>query len=195
MKLRYIPNIITLSRVALTVALIFIAPPMGLLSFVIYCIAGFTDMIDGRLSRKIPNGESRLGAELDSFADMLLIVVGIFVLMPAMHVWGWLWFVVIGALVFKILSASISGLVKHKKVLFTHTLANKAAALFLFIAPILYFTLGEHIVVNIYFIFLISWVFLATVEESLINLLLKHPNTNIKGIWKVRAENRGNVEH
>jgi len=162
---------------------------MGLVSFVIYCIAGATDMIDGRLSRKIPNGESKVGAELDAFADMLLIVVGIFVLMPVMQIWGWLWFVVIGALVFKILSASISGLIKHRKVLFTHTLANKAAALFLFIAPILYFTIGEHLVVNIYFMFLITWVFLATVEESLINLLLKHPNTNIKGIWKVREEN------
>jgi len=171
------------------VALIFIRPVMGTLSFAIFCIAGFTDMIDGTLARKIPNGLSKIGTDLDSFADMFLIVVGVFVLMPAMNIWSWLWISVIGALVFKILSASVTGLIKHKKVLFTHTIANKLAALFLFIGPILYFILGGGIVVNLYIVFLICWVFYATVEEGLINLLLKEPNTTIKGIWEVKAAN------
>ena len=187
--LKYIPNMITFTRIALTVALIFIAPTMGLIFFIVYCIAGLTDMVDGPLARRIPNGKSKIGTDLDSFADMFLIIVGVFVILPAMQVWGWLWFAVICALVFKILSASLSGFIKHRKVVFTHTFANKLAALFLFIAPILYFFTGEHIVVNLYIVFLISWVFIATVEEALINLLLRKPNANIRGIWQVRGEN------
>ena len=189
MKLKYVPNMITFSRIILTIALIFISPTMGLVFFIVYCIAGFTDMVDGPLARRIPNGKSKIGTDLDSFADMLLIIVGIFVILPAMEIWGWLWIAVICALVFKILSASLSGFIKHRKILFTHTLANKMAALFLFIAPIIYFITGEHVVVNLYVVFLISWVFMATVEEALINLLLRKPNANIRGIWQVRGEN------
>ena len=191
-KMKHIPNIITFSRVLLCIALIFIYPAMGVLSFTIYCIAGFTDMIDGPLARRIPDAKTKIGADLDAFADMFLIIVGIFVLIPAMSVWDWLWKAIIIILILKILSASITGLIKHKKVLFTHTYANKLAALFLFIAPILYFILGDHLIVNLYFVFLISWVFMATTEEAIINLTLNKPNTDIKGIWEVKKENNKN---
>jgi len=155
-------------------------------------------MIDGPLARKIPNGKTAIGGDLDAFADMLLIVVGVFVLMPHMNVWSGLWIAVIAILVFKIVSASLTGLIKHKKILFTHTLANKLAALFLFAAPILFFIVGEkvgdgeNLIVNIYIIFLFCWVFLATVEEALINLLIKVPNVNVKGIWEIKKLNDKN---
>jgi len=180
---------LTFSRIALTIALIFIYPPMGVASFIVYCIAGSTDMIDGPLARRIPGGKSKLGAELDSIADMFLIIVGTFVLMPAMEIWSWLWFAVIAAVSLRIVLASITGLIKHKKVLFNHTIANKITALLLFTGPILYFIIGMHIVVNLFVVFLIVWAFMGIFEEGLINLLLKEPNTNIKGVWKVKEEN------
>ena len=189
MKLKHIPNMLSFSRVILTILLIFISPTLGLISFIVYCVAGFTDMIDGPLARRIPNGQSKIGTALDSTADMLMIIVGVFFIMPAMEIWTGLWFTVIGALVFKILSASISGLVKHKQVLFTHTIMNKVAALFLFSAPIVYFIIGSHLAINVYIVFIVCWVFVATLEEAAINLLLVKPNTNIRGIWKVKAEN------
>jgi len=193
MKLKHIPNMLGIIRILLTIALIFIYPVLGTLSFIVFCIAGFTDMIDGPLARRIPNGASKLGADIDAFADMFLIIVGVFVLIPAMGVWSWLWFGIIAALAFKILSASLTGLIKHKRVLFTHTIGNKLAAIFLFIAPIIYFIVayleGPIIILNIYIIFLMVWVFTVTIEEGLINLLLKKPNTNIRGIWQVSKEN------
>jgi len=190
MKLKYIPNMLGFLRIILTIALIFITPVLGIISFVVFVIAGLTDMIDGPLARRIPNGASKLGADIDAFADMFMIIVGVFVIIPAMEgLWNWLWFTIIAALVFKVLSASLTGLYKHKKVLFTHTIGNKLAAIFLFLMPVLYFITGPHIVVNLYFVFLIVWVFTVTIEEGLINLLLKKPNTNIRGIWQVRNEN------
>jgi type I restriction-modification system DNA methylase subunit len=73
--------------------------------------------------------------------------------------------------------------------LFTHTLANKLAALFLFLAPIIYFITNNSLITNIYFVFLIIWVFLATIKEACINLLLKKPNANVLGFWKIKQEN------
>ena len=187
--MKFIPNLLTFLRIGLCVALIFINPPMGSASFFVYCIAGLTDMLDGPLARRIPNGKSKIGADLDSFADMFLVTIGIFVLMPVMQIWDWLWIAVIGILILKILSTTIIGLIKHRKILFTHTLANKLAALFLFIGPILYFIIGGALIINIYILFLILWVILSTLEEALINFLLKKPNTNIRGIWQVKKEN------
>ena len=195
MKLKYIPNLITFSRILMTIALIFIEPTLGWIFFIIYCIAGLTDMVDGPLARRIPDGRSKIGTDLDSFADMFLIIVGVFVIMPKMEIWRWLWPLIIFALIFKILSASLSGLIKHKRILFTHTLANKICAIILFVAPILYFILsrtrgpGPHIAVNIYVVFMIGWVFMCTIEEAMINLLLKEPQPNIRGIWQVRRAN------
>ena len=189
MKLKYIPNLITFSRIILTIALILIRPIWGWVFFILYCIAGLTDMVDGPLARRIPEGKSKIGTDLDSFADMFLIIVGVFVIMPAMEIWRWLWPLIIFALIFKILSASLSGLIKHKRVLFTHTIANKICALILFTAPIIYFFTGPHVIINIYVVFMICWVFMCTIEEALINLLLKEPNANIRGIWQVRGAN------
>ena len=187
---RNIPNILTLSRIVLALSLIFIHPPLGLLSFIIYCIAGFTDMADGFLARRISNGESRLGAELDSVADLTLALVGIFVILPVMEIWSWFWMVAIGFFVVKVLSASISGLIKHRRPLFLATIANKIAALLLFLCPILYFIIGAHLIISIYLVFLVVWFTLAITEEAIINLMLDKPSKSIKGIWKVGEENR-----
>ena len=193
MKLKYIPNILTILRVVLSVALIFIYPILGLISFIVYVIAGVTDMIDGPLARRIPDGKTKFGTGLDSFADMAMIVVGVFVLLPAMRIEGTIFNVVLVALAFKILSASLSGFIKHRQVLFVHTTGNKLAAFFLFIAPIIFFFSRSYEFIYYYMIFIIIWVFVVTIEEALINLTLKKPNTTLKGIWQVRAENRRNL--
>jgi len=204
MKMKHIPNMLTIARILLTLSLVLSRffpnafPAMGILSFTIYCVAGFTDMIDGPLARRIKDGKSKIGTELDSFADMLLVIIAIFFLLPAMidgGAWGWFWPVILIALAFKIISASLSGLIKHGSVQFTHTVANKFLAFLLFSSPIMYFifyrSMGRvPLAVNLYITFAIGFVFIATIEEALINLMLKKPNPNIRGIWKVKEANR-----
>jgi len=187
---RNIPNILTLSRIVLAISLIFIYPPLGLASFIVYCIAGSTDMLDGFLARRIPGAGSRLGAELDSVADLILATVGIFVILPVMEIWDWFQAVAVGFFVVKILSASITGIIKHKRPLLLATYANKIAALLLFLCPILYFITGPHIVVNIYIVFLIFWFCMAITEEGMINLLLIAPDKGIKGFWEIKEVNQ-----
>lgn len=186
---RKIPNIITLSRIPLAISLIFIYPPLGIASFIVYCTAGVTDMLDGFLARRIPGGKSKMGAELDSIADLVLALVGIFVILPVMEIWDWFMFVAIGIFVVKVLSASITGIIKHKRPLFLATIANKMAALLLFLCPVLYFFIGASLIINIYLVFLVVFYSIAILEEAVINLMLNQPSKSIKGIWEIKKEN------
>jgi len=187
MKLKHLPNAITISRMILTISLIFIAP-LSPISIFIFLLAGFTDMIDGKLARSIKDARSELGAELDSIADMLLVIVTVFFIMPAMNLWPWLWYGILLALGFKLMSA-VPGLVKHRKIFFLHTIANKILAMILFIGAILYFILGGSIFVNAYIVFLLAAVFVITLEEMVIISLLDYPNKDIKGFWHVKRVN------
>ena len=188
MKLKYLPNAITLLRVVLVISLIFI-PPLTPASIIVFLVAGGTDMIDGALARNIKDAHSELGAELDSMADMLMVVVTIFFIMPAMNLWPWLWFAILAALGFKLMSA-VPGIVKHRKVFFLHTISNKILAMLLFIGAILYFIFGGHTAVNGYIVFLLVAVFVITIEEMVIISMLDYPNKNIKGVWEVNRVNR-----
>ena len=187
MKLKHLPNLITLSRIALAISLIFITP-LSVASISIFLLAGATDMIDGFLARKIKDAHSELGAELDSIADILMVVVTVFFIMPAMYLWPWLRYGILVALGFKLMSA-IPGLVKHRKVFFLHTISNKILALLLFLGAILYFIFGGHTAVNGYIVFLLAAVFLITLEEMIIISLLDYPNKDIKGFWHIKRVN------
>jgi len=171
----------------LVIALIFI-PPLTPASIVLFLIAGATDMVDGALARRIKDASSELGAELDSIADLLMVVVGVFVILPAMQVWPWLWYGVLAALGFKLMSA-VPGIIKHRKVFFLHTISNKVLAMLLFIAAILYFIFGGHTAISGYIVFLIAAVFLITIEEMIIISKLDYPNKNIRGFWQIKRVN------
>lgn len=187
MKLRYLPNTITLSRFVLVACLIFLVP-LSVASMIVFTIAGATDMVDGFIARSIKNAQSNLGAELDSMADMFMVVVSVFVIVPAMDLWAPIWPAILVALTFKLMSA-VPGLLKHRKVFFLHTLANKVLGLVLFIGGLLYFIFGGAFAINVYFVFLIAAVFVATVEEMVIISLLNNPNKDIRGFWQIGTIN------
>ncbi|MCL2354548.1 MAG: CDP-alcohol phosphatidyltransferase family protein [Oscillospiraceae bacterium] len=199
MKLRYIPNMLSIARIVLAIVLIPLVRSMGwgmeaFIPFIVYCMAGLTDMVDGPLARRIPGAASKIGAELDSVADLTLAGVGIFVILPEMQIWEWFWLVAIGIFSFKIIIPTIAGLIKHKKVLLLHTLSNKAAAMLLFLCPIVYYFTGASEIINMYLVFLVAFFAWAITEETTINLLTIKPNANIKGIWKVKEENKKAME-
>lgn len=72
--LRYLPNIITLLRLALIVpTCFFLLNQQYDLAFYLFVFAGMSDAIDGFLARHY-NWSSRLGAIIDPLADKLLII-------------------------------------------------------------------------------------------------------------------------
>ncbi|MDD6071017.1 MAG: CDP-alcohol phosphatidyltransferase family protein [Clostridiales bacterium] len=65
-------NIITSSRILCSVVLFFF-PAFSTAFYVLYGIAGFTDMIDGTVARKTGT-VSEFGSRLDTIADFVFVI-------------------------------------------------------------------------------------------------------------------------
>src|SRR3954453_13567110 len=78
-----LPNIITVSRILLVpvFAVTFALPGTAarLVAFVIFCIAGISDALDGLAARKLKAG-SDFGRMLDPIADKILVAVALMML-------------------------------------------------------------------------------------------------------------------
>jgi CDP-diacylglycerol--glycerol-3-phosphate 3-phosphatidyltransferase len=105
-----LPNVLTLSRilaVPLLVVLMWNASWLGyLVAFVLFCIAGATDYLDGYLARA--NGTvSKLGIFLDPIADKIMVAGAIIMLIENNIVRGW---TVIAAIIILLREITVSGL-------------------------------------------------------------------------------------
>jgi len=105
-----LPNVLTLSRilaVPLFVVLMWNASWSGYTAaFVLYCVAGFTDYLDGYLARA-QGTVSRLGIFLDPVADKIMVAAVIVMLIHNDQIAGWH---VIPALVIILREITVSGL-------------------------------------------------------------------------------------
>ena len=189
MKLKYVPNALSLSRVILCIPLAILAP-FTIFYIVLYVIAGVTDTLDGKLARRIKDGASELGATFDSIGDVCMVIVIVFAIMPKMTIWGWLWVAYICVLSLKVAVSTGLGLLRFKEFISLHTLSFKALFTCLFLYPLAYYFLGAGLLFNVISTVLISFALLVVVEEILIISLLKRPERNIRSILGVSAANR-----
>ena len=81
-KLKHLPNCITALRIVGTAALIF-TKPMSIWFYIVYCLTGITDVLDGFIARKFKL-TSEFGAKLDSIADLLFYTVMGIMIMPVL---------------------------------------------------------------------------------------------------------------
>lgn len=128
--MKNLPNAITILRGLGAVCLLFF--DVGSIAFwVIYLVCGLSDMVDGRLARKL-KCESKTGAMLDSLADLVFVACCCYQLIPvlAFPKWLWIWG---GVIVMTKVINQISALVMYKKCLFPHTMANKVTGVLLFV--------------------------------------------------------------
>ncbi|WP_206214169.1 CDP-alcohol phosphatidyltransferase family protein [Adlercreutzia sp. ZJ304] len=131
-KARGLANALTICRIALSVALL-IPVALSPAFLIIYTIAGLTDMLDGFVARRTGT-ESKLGAMLDSVADLILVIVCLVKILPVVSMPPWLWIWVAAIAVVKIANV-ISGFVVAKRMVMLHTTANKVAGLVTFLVP------------------------------------------------------------
>ena len=131
--MKNIANIITGSRIVFSIALLFITP-FSPMFYVLYAVAGLTDMIDGTVARKT-NTVSAFGARLDSIADFVFVTVCLFKLLPILDipVWLWIWIAVIALI--KVINI-ISGAIKLKRMIAVHSLMNKITGALCFLLPL-----------------------------------------------------------
>ena len=126
-------NIITSCRILCSILLLFV-PAFSPMFYILYLVAGFTDMIDGTIARKTGTA-NEFGSRLDTLADIAFVVVCMIKLFPVLIIPTWLciWIGVIAIIkVFNIISEYIL----QKKFAAKHTLMNKVTGVVLFILPL-----------------------------------------------------------
>ena len=126
-----------MSRIVLCLPLLLV-DAMTMPFWVLYLIAGVTDMLDGFLARRW-GVESKFGARLDSLADFVFVLVVGYKLFPWLKLPTALWMMIGLIAMVKMVNAISSYMVKHK-IEFLHTKANKLTGFFLFIGMM---TIGQ----------------------------------------------------
>ena len=99
--------------------------------WVLYLIAGTTDMLDGFLARRL-GVESKFGARLDSLADFVFVLAVGYKLFPWLKLPATLWMMIGLIALVKIVNAICSYVVIHR-IEYLHTKANKLTGFLLFI--------------------------------------------------------------
>ena len=128
--MKRIPNILSVSRIVLGLPLLLVEV-MTMPFWVLYAIAGMTDMLDGFLARRW-GVESKFGARLDSLADFVFVLVVGYKLFPWLKLPTALW-MIIGVIALVKIVNSISSYVVNHRIQFLHTKANKLTGFLLFI--------------------------------------------------------------
>ena len=139
---KYIANIITGSRVAFSLPLLFISLS-SVWFYILYLFCGLSDILDGTIARKT-NTVSSFGSKLDTAADFVFMAVCVVKLLPKMNipVWLWIWIAVIAIVKF---TNIIWGFIRRKKLVDYHTFLNKTTGLLLFFLPLtLQFIVPTH---------------------------------------------------
>ena len=128
--MKRIPNFLSASRIALCLPLLLV-DAMTLPFWVLYLIAGLTDMLDGFLARRW-GVESKFGARLDSLADFVFVLAVGYKLFPWLKLPVTLW-MMIGLIALVKASNAFSVYLVKQRIEFLHTKANKLTGLLLFI--------------------------------------------------------------
>ena len=129
---KYMANIITGSRMAVSLPLLFI-PLSSAWFYIFYLFCGLTDMIDGTIARRT-GAVSGFGSKLDTVADFVFMAVCAVKLLPTINLSAWLWTWI--AVIAMIKATNIVlGFVLGKTLVASHTVLNKATGFLLFLLP------------------------------------------------------------
>ena len=129
--MKRIPDLLSMSRIVLCLPLLMV-DAMTVPFWVLYVIAGLTDILDGFLARRW-GVESKLGARLDSLADFVFVLAVGYKLFTWLKLPVMLWIMIGLIALIKVINAISSFVVKHR-IAFLHTKANKLTGFLIFIA-------------------------------------------------------------
>ena len=130
---KHIANIITGSRIVLSLPLLFI-PLTSAWFYALYLLCGLSDMIDGTVARRMGSA-SEFGARLDTVSDFVFMFVCAVKILPILRlpIWLWVWIVLIAFA--KILNIALVFIAK-KKLISVHSVLIKITGFALFLLPL-----------------------------------------------------------
>ena len=126
-------NFITGIRILASAALL-LCQPLSPAFYVLYLMAGISDMTDGPVARRTHTAGD-FGAKLDTAADLFFVAACFYTLLPVLDVPVWL-YVWIGIIALIKAVNIISGFVMQKRFVSLHTPTNKATGALLFLLPL-----------------------------------------------------------
>ncbi|MBE5816419.1 MAG: CDP-alcohol phosphatidyltransferase family protein [Clostridiales bacterium] len=126
-------NTITISRILCSICLL-PCPVFSITFYSIYLLCGITDMVDGTIARKTKT-ISKLGARLDTVADIVFVAVCSVKILPLIQLPTWLWVWVAVIAIIKTGNV-VWGLICNKKWMSLHTSLNKVTGFLLFLFPL-----------------------------------------------------------
>ena len=180
MTMRCLPNCITGMRIAGSIFLAFLSP-LSASFWAVYLLCGISDMLDGWLARRL-HAQSRIGAALDSTADLLFVLCAgvrlLLLIVAQLDVWA-VW-IAAGLAAVK-LSAYAVGAVRYRRFAALHTMLNKLTGAALFLLPLFLWSGGFQTLCALVEAIALA----AAVEELLIQLKTKTYNANIQGVWRM----------
>lgn len=126
-------NFITSIRIICAIGLVF-CPTFSKWFYALYIAGGVSDILDGIVARHFGK-ETKLGAQLDTIADTVFVLVVIVKTVGAVYIPTWLivWIILIA--VIKIINI-LCGFIMYKKYVAEHTVMNKICGLLLFAIPL-----------------------------------------------------------
>ncbi|MCR4563319.1 MAG: CDP-alcohol phosphatidyltransferase family protein [Clostridiales bacterium] len=172
---KYIPNTVSVLRIIGAVALIAV-PIFTRYFFAVYAVCAVFDFVDGFLAKTM-NLKTVLGDRLDHIASILFIVVMSLRYFSVMDVPDWAVYTLMGLAFIKCASMVFGG-VRFKKAPFIGSDWNKAAKVAFYLSPLWYMFAGMTFACVV----VIAIMFVACVEELIINLTSKEYNPEVKTI-------------
>jgi len=165
--MKRIPDLLSMSRIALCLPLLLV-DAMTLPFWVLYLIAGLTDILDGFLARRW-GVESEFGVRLDSLADFVFVIAVGYKLFPYLKLPATLWMMIGFIALMKMINAISSFVVKHR-IEFLHTKANKLTGFLLFIGMM---AIGQSYFVSVAWIIACIALFAAIQDGHLATFCLR----------------------
>lgn len=175
--MKYVANIITTSRIILSILLVFLLDHR-LIFFIVYLICGISDVIDGFIARKTNTG-STAGARLDAFADLLLFgITTVYVIIWAgENLNGLLPYLAVVILI-RFANMAIAAFKYHSFVII-HTWGNKITGILVFISYAV-FIIADNVKVFLPVCILAA---LSALEETVIHLTSSELDLNRRSIF------------
>ena len=169
MKAKYIPNILSFSRIPLSVAMFLFAWWDNMTGFLACFIAsGLSDVFDGIIARKL-NAQSELGEKLDSIGDGVYLVTAILVVIFATDI-------VIPAYCFAIFAVLMASRIvnmvytwkKFRRVGFIHTRFSRWASIPMFAMLLIVISWPEPLSIGVPLAIFLTLTTIAQCEETII---------------------------
>jgi len=187
MKLRYIPNALSLSRILLAIVLLFLAKERAVFLSV-YAVAGLTDMLDGLLARKF-GWQSEVGSKFDGFADAVWIFSMMAVIFLVLKITFAPYIYIALAVILAVRAANlIFTRSKFKQWGVLHSSLVRASGIPLFL--IVPYCVWTHKGPSALLLAALCVVLLSVLEETLLLAMMDEYDMNIKSIFHLRKRQK-----